>query len=74
MDLNSSTLCADSLEVAVSQFYHADTTVQAQAHEWLIQASSGSWDVVWELLQPQRVCSVIYLVSLRVAIYQVRSV
>lgn len=48
---------ADNLEHAVSQFYHTDANMQAQAHQWLTTAqnSQQAWSFVWELLQPYRV-------------------
>lgn len=47
---------ADNLEHAVSQFYHTDANMQAQAHQWLTTAqnSQQAWAFVWELLQPYR--------------------
>lgn len=48
---------APNLEHAVSQFYHTDTNMQAQAHQWLTAARSSpnAWAFVWELLQPNKV-------------------
>lgn len=46
----------DNLESAVSQFYHSDSVLQAQAHQWLtsVQSSPSAWGFVWDLLQPNR--------------------
>ncbi|XP_046679331.1 importin-13 [Homalodisca vitripennis] len=45
---------SENLERAVSQFYHTDAAMQAQAHQWLTSAqlSPNAWSFVWELLQP----------------------
>lgn len=47
----------ENLERAVSQFYHTDASLQAQAHQWLTsaQSSPNAWCFVWELLQPCKV-------------------
>lgn len=47
----------ENLERAVTQFYHSDASLQAQAHQWLtaVQASPEAWCFVWELLQPSKV-------------------
>ncbi|RZF36601.1 hypothetical protein LSTR_LSTR007304 [Laodelphax striatellus] len=45
-----------NFEQAVSQFYHTDAVLQAQAHQWLVvaQNSQNAWSFVWELLQKER--------------------
>uniref|UniRef100_A0A1B6C273 Importin-13 n=1 Tax=Clastoptera arizonana TaxID=38151 RepID=A0A1B6C273_9HEMI len=47
---------ATNLERAVSQFYHTDANMQAQANHWLTGARSSlnAWAFVWELLQPEK--------------------
>lgn len=51
---------SENLEQAVTQFYHTDASMQAQAHQWLTsaQTSPNAWSFVWELLQPCKVTSI----------------
>jgi hypothetical protein len=49
---------AANVEAAVTQFYMANSSFQAQAHQWLVaaQVSPQAWSFVWELLTPGKVC------------------
>ncbi|KAK9501148.1 hypothetical protein O3M35_002242 [Rhynocoris fuscipes] len=48
----------ENVERALAQFYHTNSTLQAEAHQWLtaVQSSPNAWAFVWELLQPNRTC------------------
>ncbi|XP_014250875.1 importin-13 [Cimex lectularius] len=48
----------ENVESALAQFYRINSTLQAEAHHWLmmLQNSSHAWSLVWELLQPNRTC------------------
>uniref|UniRef100_A0A0A9XGA6 Importin-13 n=3 Tax=Lygus hesperus TaxID=30085 RepID=A0A0A9XGA6_LYGHE len=48
----------ENVESALTQFYHTNSALQAEAHQWLtaVQNSSNAWAFVWELLQPNRSC------------------
>ncbi|XP_073976588.1 importin-13-like protein cdm [Rhodnius prolixus] len=48
----------ENVERALAQFYHTNSTLQAEAHQWLtaVQCSPNAWAFVWDLLQPNRTC------------------